>query len=642
MKTTIVMMMMMTFLLAPISANVFPDARMESVGSVAVSAVLEATSQPSCSLILLTDGVTSPSNVLKAVSSERSSPRGVTVMEVTAADGQDANVTLAMLSHLISQARRVRLGSWCLRVVVVSHDPAFLAAFAESSLKGRLLVWATRLLVVTRLTLPQLHALLPALWTFSMMNTIFLNLEETPSGLRVSVYTYLPFNQASEKVLQVATWTPNRGLHLTINAQLFPEKYDNFQGATIPVTALPYPPYWVEEEHRTANGTTVRKYSGTDGELLNSVAGALKFTFYVLPTASWAEADKRVPERRSFISPVYHTVLPQRLERYDVTYTYEYVFMAFGMKKPGLKPGWQSLYYPLADQVWATVLALLFSVPAILIVIIRVGKQRDGGSRIGAGEVLQHMTGMLLGQNLPRRLPTTSSSRLLVAAWLVFAFIIGTVYRCNLTAHLTLPKYPPRPETVEELVEVIDRVTRPLYGAAYKEFFMNSDYEVFQKLGELLVIGIGVRDGLKQALKYNQAVIEGRRYLEHIIAEEFSQPDGTTDLYIGRQHVTPGLAAWIIPHDAPYRLQLNRCIMAVIEAGLYEKWSGDQMAKARQRSMRRQQGQGGEGAESSSTTTALTLRHMQGPLILLFLGLLIGGALFAIEFVTHLYLQTSE
>ncbi|XP_071526952.1 uncharacterized protein [Panulirus ornatus] len=121
----------------------------------------------------------------KAVSSERSSPRGVTVMEVTAAeDGQDANVTLAMLSHLVSQAKRVRQESWCVRVVLVSHDPAFLAAFAESSLKGRLMAGPNRLLVVTRLSLPQLNALLPAHWTFYMMNTIFLNLEDTNPNLR--------------------------------------------------------------------------------------------------------------------------------------------------------------------------------------------------------------------------------------------------------------------------------------------------------------------------------------------------------------------------------------------------------------------------------------------------------------------------
>ncbi|XP_071527361.1 ionotropic receptor 93a-like isoform X2 [Panulirus ornatus] len=563
MRASVVLVVIL--LLDVIAKSILPT-RMEPSAIGALDAVLGATSLPSCSLILLADGITSPSTILKAVSSEGSSPRGVTVMEVTAAeDGQDGNVTLAMLSHLVDLARQVRLSSWCVRVVVVSHDPAFLVAFAESSLKGRLLVWATRLLVVTSLTLPQLYALLPAHWTFSMMNTIFLNLEKTPSNVRASVYIYLPYSQAGAQVVRIASWSPDRGLQLLTELQLSAEKYDDFQGATIPVTALPYPPYWVEEEHQTANGTTVRIYSGTDGELLNSVARALNFTFITLQIASWVEAVDKVVERESFMAPVYHTVLPQRLERFDMTYTYEYSFLAFGMKKPGLKPRWQSLYYPLANQVWAAVLALLLVTPIIVLMVIRLGERRDAGSRTGAGDVVQHMTGMLVGQNLPRRLPTTSSSRLLVGAWLVFAFIIGTVYRGNLTAHLTLPKYPPRPETVEELVEVVDRVTRPPYGAAYKDFFLGSENEVFQKLGELLFIGPKVLEGLQQALKHNQAVIEGRRYLEQIIAENFSQPDGSTELYVGRQHILPGLAAWPIPHDSPYRPQIDLSIMAVIE-----------------------------------------------------------------------------
>ncbi|MPC96941.1 hypothetical protein E2C01_092223 [Portunus trituberculatus] len=62
-------------------------------------------------------------------------------------------------------------------VVVVSLDTDFLITFAEGSLKGRLLVWTTKLVVVTRLTMPQLQVLLPAHWTFSMMNTVFLNTE---------------------------------------------------------------------------------------------------------------------------------------------------------------------------------------------------------------------------------------------------------------------------------------------------------------------------------------------------------------------------------------------------------------------------------------------------------------------------------
>ena len=64
----------------------------------------------------------------------------------------------------------------------MSYDPAFLAAFAEWSLRGRLLVWATKLLVVTRLAIRHLETLLPAYWTFSMMNAVFLNFEgEVPN-----------------------------------------------------------------------------------------------------------------------------------------------------------------------------------------------------------------------------------------------------------------------------------------------------------------------------------------------------------------------------------------------------------------------------------------------------------------------------
>ena len=62
-------------------------------------------------------------------------------------------------------------------VVVVSEDPVFLVDFAEWSLRGRLLVWATKLLVVTRLVVRHLETLLPTYWTFSMMNAVFLNLE---------------------------------------------------------------------------------------------------------------------------------------------------------------------------------------------------------------------------------------------------------------------------------------------------------------------------------------------------------------------------------------------------------------------------------------------------------------------------------
>ncbi|XP_071527771.1 uncharacterized protein [Panulirus ornatus] len=186
------------------------------------------------------------------------------------------------------------------------------------------------------------------------------------TAARVSVYTFLPYSPAGSQLVRVASWIPQRGLLFT-KLQLFPEKFLNFQGATIPVSVLPFPPFWVEEDQQAADGTTVRSYSGTDGEMFLSLARALNFTFRVLPANNWIEVMRFVEVRISLVSPVFYFVMAENFERHDMTWAYEYIFPVFSMRKPGLSPRWQSLYYPLTGLVWAAVLTLLLCVPAVLI-----------------------------------------------------------------------------------------------------------------------------------------------------------------------------------------------------------------------------------------------------------------------------------
>ncbi|MPC51397.1 hypothetical protein E2C01_045241 [Portunus trituberculatus] len=121
-------------------------------------------------------------------------------------------------------------------MVVVSLDHDFLGAFAEWSLKGRLLVWTTKLVVVTRLNIPQLQILLPAHWTFSMMNTVFLNIEGTSEqtrrcvmyAYRCGMYTYLPYSVNGSQIVKIAFWTPARGFKHLSSASYFQEKFEKF------------------------------------------------------------------------------------------------------------------------------------------------------------------------------------------------------------------------------------------------------------------------------------------------------------------------------------------------------------------------------------------------------------------------------
>lgn len=72
------------------------------------------------------------------------------------------------------------------------------------------------------------------------------------------------------------------------------------------------------------------------------------------------------------------------------------------------------------------------------------------------GTAFQELFKILLGQDFSQRYARTFAGRLVLAAWLVFALVIGSAYRGNLTASLTLPVNPSRPETLQDIVEVAD------------------------------------------------------------------------------------------------------------------------------------------------------------------------------------------
>ncbi|XP_071533855.1 ionotropic receptor 21a-like [Panulirus ornatus] len=533
-------------------------------GGEAVGAVLEAASEPSssCSSVIIITDNTSPYTLLMMFHKTQS----VVGMFDMSAEGRADNVTQAHLSRVISQARQVRRLLWCVTVVVVSDDPAFLATFAQFSLKGRLLGSSTRLLAVTRLPLIQLEDLLSSYWTFSMMNAMFLNMNDaTACSSRWTVYVHMPYSRLGAQMVRVASWETGAGLRLHTQLKLFPDKFLNFHGATVNVTARPYTPYFIETLHQAPDGTLTKRYSGMDYILLKTMAKTLNFNFMFLHSDNWDEVTGRVAERVSFMVALQFIVLPQRLQMYDFSFVYELSSMDLCAAKPRLRPQWQSLYYPLADGVWISVLTTILLLPLALYMVNFVATRYGVGEKMDAETAFQMVVATFLNQNLTEKLPKTNTSRVLVTAWLVFAFIIGAAYQGNLTAALTLPKYPPRPETVEDFVNTFQRITIPPWGSSWIAFFRESDSVVLKALAERIVIIPNVEEGLERAVGRKEAHIASRAHLELKIAKYFSRPDGSTQLYVGQESLSPGLSALPIPHDAPYRPQLDRIIRAVLE-----------------------------------------------------------------------------
>ncbi|XP_066947199.1 ionotropic receptor 93a-like [Macrobrachium rosenbergii] len=581
------------------------------------------------------------------------------------AEGTSENFTVS--ERLTSVAREVRFHFLCVVFIVVSDRRVFLESFAESSLRGRLLSGTSTLVAVGRLR-PQDVEALSAHWTFSMYKALVFapgssggnsssgnstggkssdgkSSDGKSSGgnsKRWNLYYYMPFTASGGRWITLGHWHLSRGLFLQEGRSLLPKKFSNLYGATVNISALPYKPYWMEETN--SKGDVI--YSGSDKLMLDAMQSTLNFTARALNVTTWDEVVQRVVDREAWLSPIIHAVYHSRLKRFDFMRTYEHdINVVFVMAKPVPESQWQSLYYPLTNEVWLCVLGASVIVCLGLIGVIRGSEKLQDLKRLSAELVILDVLGTLLGQALSNRLPETASTKVLLLIWLMFAFIVGTVYKGNLMAFLVAPRYPPRPETLEELVKIVQRATMPSFGTPLREILRNSETESMRALGNKMELGYEIEEGLRLTLQKKYPHFGSLRFLQYEVAERYTDADGTSPLYLGREGIMPVFNAWPIPHDAPYKEDFDFVILALIEGGIYNKWMEDWLEEAKRvgrQSRRRQKLEAGARLESwtgdfpaeatkGMEPRALNPVHFQGPLMLLALGMVLAGLSFLAE-----------
>ncbi|ROT85591.1 Variant Ionotropic Glutamate Receptor, partial [Penaeus vannamei] len=641
---------LISFLIICVSARFHYDAKtteFQDDEGRAIGAALEMASRSTCALVLFNDGTQSSGSVAKIIHQARP-PWGVGVFHIPLHGEAEPNQS--QFTQVVAEARKMRISSRCVSVVVASRSAAFLSRFAAASLRDRLLVWETRLLLVTQLDPAVLQALFRDHWNFAMMNTAALNLEER-HGER---------SKNGPQVVRVGAWTPEHGLFVRQRQSVFPDKYSNFHGARVNVTALPWPPNWEEETLTySPDGARVTRYSGTDYFAMETLAQVFNFSINLIPTKDFVEVTNKVEERTAFLTGLTYAIIPKRLERHDFILAYDFFYSTFSMATPSLEPRWQNLFRPLSPQVWAAVVSSLL----VAFVAVRLVCRVTEGNTVTTSHEFQELFKILLGQDLDQRFARTLAGRVVFGAWLVFALVIGSAYRGNLTASLTLPVLPSRPETLREIVEAADGICMPPYGEDWKRSLLASDYELYRRLGELLYIVPSSDKALHLASEQNFAAMANRRYLDYIIALNFTEASGRSKLYVGKDnfYITP--AGFPIPHDAPYKPKFQKYIFAFAEVssnisrelrvysgggdardssctassnknvnvrgddefvqGLYVKWRKDMVEEARKRSLKKHRAErsGKESEkEDEEASRALTLTLMQGPFLILAFG----------------------
>ncbi|KAG0722393.1 Glutamate receptor 1 [Chionoecetes opilio] len=461
----------------------------------------------------------------------------------------------------------------------------------------------------------------------------------------------------------------------------------SFHGGSVNITALNFMPDWggkgvttTTTTTTTANITTV--FKGSNAQLLSAMAHKLNFSLTLLPSATWDDVTSQVTPGRSMLVPMPYVLLQTRLQLYDFSYPFDYMVFAFALATPLVSPSWLSLYLPLSGAVWLATLLLVCLLP----VVLKAALRREGRA---VGRTLR----ILLAQDLPGTLPAAPPYRLLLATWMIFALVFGTAYRGNLTAALTIPKYPKRIESVREMVAYVDRITVSPYAVDHRDSYLASESPQLRAVGRLIQIVPNMTVGLREAL-YNstrsswspspltvvrmrqfsphwsnlvllagsarpspfqpglnclaktvavrEAHVDGRRYMKNKITTDFTDATGKERLYVGRDDVLPSPAGWIVPHDAPYVSHFNRIAWSTVEAGLYKKWFLDSLQEAKEESRskwqqrRKTEEEGGREQEEEemrdeTRPSPLSLSHLQGFFVLFSLCLLLALVAFVLE-----------
>nr|XP_045611872.1 glutamate receptor U1-like [Procambarus clarkii] len=371
----------------------------------------------------------------------------------------DSGTQNASVNSFSIHGQQVRQESWCVTVVVVSDDLAFLNAFAQSSLHDHLLVWSTRLLVVTRLRLHQLQLLHRLLF---ITNSMLLITEESLHGFRCGVYLQLPYTPWGAQTLKVASWTPHQGLVLTSHLTLFPHKFSRFpERPTLKLAAetTPLMTMVTQVETQARQGRMV-EFSGPMAYLVSYLAKALNFSYMYLrpPDGSWGLKREdgtwsgmlgmvirqdvsylwKMKEVDVAVGPF--GVSGVRAEVVDFTrpvlIDYSRILGARG--QPEVNP-WGFLF-PLEPLVWAAIVAALLVLPTATILMSSCFSLSTHHQTYTFPATSAYLR-LLLNQNVLECGGGWWWERVMLAVWGLVALVLTQSYAGNLMALLAVSTY---------------------------------------------------------------------------------------------------------------------------------------------------------------------------------------------------------
>ncbi|XP_063871788.1 glutamate receptor U1-like [Scylla paramamosain] len=590
----------------------------EAGAALSVREVLQASSLSHASLIVITE-----SSFSRDVQTLLGGSQGVAMFETPLNGSQ--------LVQVVTCARKVRVASWMVVVVVVSDDPVFLAAFAQQAREGRLLVWATRLIVVSRRAPHRLH---PLHQTLALTNSLLLLMDGAAGVNRASVKAVLPFQSPSDAGLWRASWTVGHGLQLS--QPLFWDKFNKFSKETKLLVAMEQ-----NDKHSvvmvpdpTAPGGKRPEFKGYTVNVIDYLSQGLNFsyTFRRPPDGVWGMKLKngsvigmvgQVSREEVNMALGPFAINAARYEAVDFTWpvVYMHVKVFAGRKTPEIDP-WGFLL-PLGPWVWAMVLAFLL----LLALVSFLLSSKFTPHKLTSKNLL-YFTSILLRQSVWFGEGGWMWERVVLGVWMLMTMVLTRSYEGNLMSLLAVRHLPQPYQTLRDVVDDPSVVMVWFKQGATMQAVMDSTSGILQevkeseKQGRLKFLHPVEYDSILNEIIEQKKVIIDYDTVTTVLRNRHFSRTGRCDFYTGSETIMSNPLALISQKDSPLIPAINTRLMSTIETGLYNYWRVD--AKPNSSSCERV-------PTKITVSSSFSLRQCWAMVVVLLVGLSLGLATLCLE-----------
>ncbi|XP_050713863.1 probable glutamate receptor [Eriocheir sinensis] len=510
---------------------------------------------------------------------QRSVSRGVGVFQA-AVDGQKGNSTLTHFERTIEEVRKLRVMSLSVIMVVVSGDPVFLQAFADLSLKGRLQMWSTKLILYTNMPLHLLQGLHKLLSTRNCM--LFLANELA----QVNVYVQPPYSEVDALPLLVAKWGKGWGLTLLSRLTLFPEKYLRFSTApklVVTIELLPHHVIYWKEDPTVPEGKRLA-FTGTMDKTVRYFSKAMNFTYtYVrspeetfgtrLPDGYWTGMMGMVVREEADFGTGPFILNEARASAADFTSTIwmDNMRIVSGRGSPEVDP-WGFLF-PLRPMVWMALIAALF----VIMVVIKFLAVFN--LNIPATTNAFSMVRVLLQQDEHTGNKTWSWERLVLGLWMLTMLVLTKSYAGNLMSLLAV-KYVPQPfQTLRDVLDDSKIISIWQRYSSNEQFLREVDSGIYHEVAELEKesrLMFRTQGEFPESLRTlvrpgHHILIDAGVTVRNLIAQQFSMT-GQCDFFRSKEGFLPFSAVVTTQRNNPLMNGLDKRVMELMESGLFRYW----------------------------------------------------------------------